>query len=67
MIRPVGRSGLSHNYFEIKMWQYSNYTSEVVIIPAVVTKILYLIMASVRVNSFMETFSDITKRTALPY
>ena len=39
MIRPFGRSGWSYNYVEIKMWQYSHYNSEVVIIPAVVTKI----------------------------
>ena len=40
MIRPFGRSGWSYNYFEIKMWQYSHYNSEVVIIQAVVTKIV---------------------------
>ena len=73
MIRPFGRSGWSYNYFEIKMWQYSHYNSEVVIIPAVVTNIgayFFGIMARVRVNSFMDPFSDITptKRAALgPY
>ena len=41
MIRPFGRSGWSYNYFEIKMWQYSHYNSEVVIIPEVVTKNIF--------------------------
>ncbi len=69
MIRPFGRSGWSYNYIEIKMWQYSHNNSEVVIIPAVATKIFFVITARVRVNSFIDPFSDIrpTNRAALPH